>query len=88
MRVGDRTDYDRLFLEIETDGIISPEEAFWQASEILDKHFSLLTSAFKPEESLVQEKPKKEKKDKKEKKKPILKLKKKNEKEKKGKKTK
>jgi len=42
MRVGDRTDFDRLTLEIETDGTITPEEAFLQASEILVKHFSLL----------------------------------------------
>ncbi len=49
MRVGERTDYDRLFLEIETDGIISPEEAFRQASEILVKHFSLFSETFKPE---------------------------------------
>ncbi len=43
MRVGERTDYDRLFLEIETDGIISPEQAFVQAAEILKSHFSLIT---------------------------------------------
>ena len=47
MRVGERTDYDRLFLEIETDGIITPEEALWQASEILVKHFLLLVDTFK-----------------------------------------
>ncbi|MDP1538593.1 MAG: DNA-directed RNA polymerase subunit alpha [bacterium] len=49
MRVGERTDFDRLFLEIETDGIITPEEAFWRACEILVKHFSLLVDTFKPE---------------------------------------
>lgn len=47
MRVGKRTDFDRLFLEIETDGTISPEEAFRQASETLVKHFSLFTETFK-----------------------------------------
>jgi len=47
MRVGERTDFDRLFLELQTDGTISPEEAFWQASEILANHFSLFTEAFK-----------------------------------------
>jgi len=47
MRVGDRTDFDRLFLEIETDGTILPEAAFFQASDILVKHFSLLNEAFK-----------------------------------------
>jgi DNA-directed RNA polymerase subunit alpha len=49
MRVGERTDYDRLFLEIETDGIISPEEAFRQTSEILVNHFSLFSETFKQE---------------------------------------
>jgi len=48
MRVGERTDFDRLNLEIETDGTISPEEAFFKASEILVKHFSLLTETFVP----------------------------------------
>jgi DNA-directed RNA polymerase subunit alpha len=42
MRVGERTDFDRLFLEIETDGTISPEEAFLKASEILINQFSFL----------------------------------------------
>jgi len=37
MRVGERTDFDRLFLEVETDGTISPEAAFSQTSEILVK---------------------------------------------------
>lgn len=40
MRVGKRTDFDRLFLEVETDGTISPEEAFLKASEILVNHFN------------------------------------------------
>lgn len=42
MRVGERTDFDKLSLEIETDGTITPEEAFFQACEILIKHFSLI----------------------------------------------
>jgi len=50
MRVGERTDYDRLFLEVETDGTIQPEVAFFQASDILVKHFSLLSEAFAKEE--------------------------------------
>lgn len=50
MRVGERTDFDRLTLDIETDGIVSPEEAFYQASDILVKYFSLLANEFKPEE--------------------------------------
>jgi DNA-directed RNA polymerase subunit alpha len=46
MRVGDRTDFDRLFLEIETDGTLSPESAFTKASEIIISHFSMLGDAF------------------------------------------
>ncbi|PIP24415.1 MAG: DNA-directed RNA polymerase subunit alpha [Candidatus Nealsonbacteria bacterium CG02_land_8_20_14_3_00_37_10] len=67
MRVGERTDYDRLFLEIETDGIITPEQALWQACEILVKHFSLLTETLKPKivseiKPAKEEKPKAKKK--------------------------
>ncbi len=42
MRVGERTDFDKLSIEIETDGTITPEEAFYGATEILIKHFSLV----------------------------------------------
>lgn len=42
MRVGDRTDFDKLSLEIETDGTITPEDAFFQACEILIKHFNII----------------------------------------------
>jgi len=42
MRVGDRTDFDRLSLEIETDGTIAPEEAFFEACDILIKHFNII----------------------------------------------
>lgn len=47
MRVGERTDFDRLFLEIETDGTITSETAFYQASEVLVSHFSLIREPFK-----------------------------------------
>jgi len=56
MRVGERTDYDKLFLEIETDGTITPEDAFFKASEILVKHFDFLTEPFKPKEEIKTEK--------------------------------
>jgi DNA-directed RNA polymerase subunit alpha len=42
MRVGDRTDFDKLSLEIETDGTIAPEEAFFEACDILIKHFNII----------------------------------------------
>jgi len=43
MRVGDRTDYNRLRLTVETDGSITPREAFSQAAGILVEQFSTLT---------------------------------------------
>ncbi len=48
MRVGERTDYNKLFLEIETDGTIIPEEAFYQAADILVNHFNLFAQTFQP----------------------------------------
>lgn len=40
-RVGSRTDFDRLVLEIQTDGTITPTEALAQAAQILINHFSI-----------------------------------------------
>lgn len=87
MRVGKRTDFDRLFLEVETDGTLTPQDALYQASEILVKHFSLIHEAFLPEEpkEAKKEKVKKVKKKKVKKKKVTAK---KSEKKKKRKKTK
>ncbi|MBX4200555.1 DNA-directed RNA polymerase subunit alpha [Candidatus Parcubacteria bacterium] len=51
MRVGERTDFDKLNLEIETDGTLTPEEAFQQASDILIKHFTLISGG----EAVVEE---------------------------------
>jgi len=66
MRVGERTDFDRLYLDIKTDGTITPEEAFFQASDILVKHFSLFAEPSKapkapkaPKEKKVAKKEKK-----------------------------
>jgi DNA-directed RNA polymerase subunit alpha len=47
-RVGQMTNYDKLTIEIETDGTIAPEEALSQAAEILVHQFSLFTTAGKP----------------------------------------
>ena len=55
MRLGKRTDFDRLFLEIETDGTVLPEEVFTRAAEILLKHFDLLYQTFKKEEKAPKE---------------------------------
>ncbi len=40
-RVGQRTDYDRLILEVWTDGRITPDEALTQASAILQHHLDV-----------------------------------------------
>jgi DNA-directed RNA polymerase subunit alpha len=41
-RIGQATDYDRLRLEITTDGTLSPHDALSEASKILVQHFSLV----------------------------------------------
>ncbi len=40
-RVGQRTDYDRLILEVWTDGRVSPDDALTQASAILQHHLDV-----------------------------------------------
>lgn len=42
-RVGQRTDYEKLTMEIRTDGTIHPEEAIKEASRILIQHLMLIT---------------------------------------------
>lgn len=44
-RIGQQTDYDRLNLEIWTDGTIAPEEAMRRSAEILVQHLTLLAGA-------------------------------------------
>jgi DNA-directed RNA polymerase subunit alpha len=42
-RIGQATDYDRLLLEITTDGTLSPHDALSEAAKILVQHFSLIS---------------------------------------------
>ena len=42
-RIGQATDYDRLILEITTDGTISSRDALSEAAKILVQHFSLIS---------------------------------------------
>ncbi len=62
VRVGDITNYDRLILDIETDGTITPEDALRQSVQLLIDHFNLFLTgtkaekAAKTEESEVEEK--------------------------------
>jgi DNA-directed RNA polymerase subunit alpha len=43
MRVGDRTDYNRVRLEIDTDGAVSPSASLRKAAHILQDHFEKVT---------------------------------------------
>ncbi len=43
-RVGQRNDYDKLILEIWTDGTISPEDALAEAAKISKEHFSIFVN--------------------------------------------
>jgi DNA-directed RNA polymerase subunit alpha len=43
MRVGDRTDYNKLDLEIVTDGTITPSDALHKAGNILLDHFKKIS---------------------------------------------
>ncbi|HRG43125.1 MAG TPA: DNA-directed RNA polymerase subunit alpha [Saprospiraceae bacterium] len=61
-RVGQRTDYEKLTIEVKTDGTIHPEDAVKEASRILIHHLMLITDenisfddATKSEENVVDE---------------------------------
>lgn len=58
MRVGKRTDFDRLMLTIETDGRMEPEQAFDQACQLLIDHFTFSLEGLQ----LITKKPEKVKK--------------------------
>jgi len=74
MRVGDRTDFNRLKVDIETDGSISPEYAFSKAADILVSHFGVFST---PKEVEIEKKEKKREKGKENKKKRAVKSRKK-----------
>jgi DNA-directed RNA polymerase subunit alpha len=54
-RVGQRTDFDKLELELETDGSIEPAGALREASEILIKTLAIFTDAERVEELTAHE---------------------------------
>lgn len=55
-RVGQKIDYERLEIEVETDGSVTPEEAITQAAVILRDHVSLFIKVDAEPEQVVQEK--------------------------------
>lgn len=62
MRVGERTDFDRLIIDLETDGSIDPEEAIQRAAQILVNHFSVFAGEKKDETAPVKQADKTEEK--------------------------
>jgi len=75
MRVGDRTDFDKVSLDVKTDGTITPEYALFEASKILVDHFSLFVNDLAPKEVVKPVVEKKAAEKKTEKKKPAKKVK-------------
>lgn len=70
MRVGERTDFNRLKIEIETDGVVAPKEALEKSIDIMIKQLKAIVG-FKEEDAAEKEikgkkKEKEEKKDKEE----------------------
>lgn len=53
-RIGQRTDYDKITLEVFTDGSISPQDAIAEASKILKEHYSCFIN-FEDEETIEEE---------------------------------
>ncbi len=49
-RVGQKIDYNKITMEVETDGSIQPEEAVKKAAEILVDHFKLIAEIAVPED--------------------------------------
>jgi DNA-directed RNA polymerase subunit alpha len=56
MRVLDRTDFERLVLEIWTDGTVRPDEAMIQSGTILKNHMAVMVPAEKEPEFIAEEK--------------------------------
>ena len=55
MRVGDRTDYNKLRIFIETDGTISPREALEQSIDVMIKQLKAIVGFQETEEKIAQE---------------------------------
>jgi DNA-directed RNA polymerase subunit alpha len=55
MRVGKRTDFDKVILEVDTDGTITPEEALAESLRILIGHFDFLYKELGVEENTESE---------------------------------
>jgi DNA-directed RNA polymerase subunit alpha len=56
-RVGQRTDYDKLIIEIETNGAISPKDAMLYASNILQRHLDVFVNFGQLPDEVEEEEP-------------------------------
>jgi DNA-directed RNA polymerase subunit alpha len=56
-RVGQRTDYDKLILEVWTNGAISPKDALLYASNILQRHLDIFVNFGQLPEDISEEEP-------------------------------
>lgn len=62
MRVGDKTDYNRLKMEVETDGSINPSKAIHKAANILKDHFEKISVIAAPDNDEIKQKEEKKSK--------------------------
>ncbi len=57
VRIGDKNDYEKLTMEVFTDGSISPDDALTQAAKILRDHLQLFINLdLEPEDNVVEQK--------------------------------
>jgi DNA-directed RNA polymerase subunit alpha len=68
VRVREKTNYDKLILDIETDGTLTPREALQNSAQILIDHFNFILEEGQKEKAIIIALDKKKVKDKKEKK--------------------
>ena len=54
-RVGQRTDYEKMILDVETDGSISPDDSISLAGKIINEHVSLFANFSPTEEEFTEE---------------------------------
>jgi DNA-directed RNA polymerase subunit alpha len=55
-RVGQQTDYDKLYLTVETNGVITPEDAVALAARILQEQLKVFINFEEPEEATIEDK--------------------------------
>jgi DNA-directed RNA polymerase subunit alpha len=61
MRVGERTDFDKVIVQVDTDGTVSPEQAFFQAADILVQQYEVVRAGIQKEATQEKEEPQEKK---------------------------